>query len=170
MSSPYILEGLHERPFFLRPECHDILIYPAEWLGEIALDPSLTQELSDIFYHRTYGRFSVYNLWTLFVRQAYVHWFEDDVALGYRNLLTDAIPDEMPNIFYNEAFSLLQLTKLKELRTELEVFRKTVDDYTAIPLVPAALAITSVSRFELGEGKDPLQVTSLLKDLKEFLA
>jgi hypothetical protein len=169
MSVPF-LSGLHQKPFYLAPETYDLMIIPCEWMGECSLDINLTQELSDIFYHRTYGRRIIYNLWTFFVRQAFLYWFEDDVALGYRNLLTDANPDEMPLIFYNEAFTLLQLAKLKELKTDIEVFRKNLPgDYIAIPLIPASLAINAVNSLELGEAKDPLQITSLLTDLKNFL-
>jgi hypothetical protein len=169
MNTPF-LAGLHEKPFFLTPETYDLMVYPAEWMGEAFLDINLIQELSDVFYHRTYGRRVIYNLWTLFVKRAFLHWFEDDAALGYRNLITDCIPEEMPSIFYNASFTELQLAKLKELRTDIEIFRKDLSgDYIAVPLIPAALAIGNVSSFELGEAKDPLQMTSLLEDLKNFL-
>jgi hypothetical protein len=170
LNSPFSLAGLQERPFYLKPEQYDLLIYPAEWRGEISLDASLTQELSDVFYSRPFGRLLLYNLWTLFVKSAFLNWFDADVALGYRNLLTDSAPDELPTIFYNEGFSLLQTAKLKELRTETDSFRATLDnDYVAIPLIPAALGINGVTQFFLGEPKDPSQITVLLKELRNFL-
>jgi hypothetical protein len=169
MSTPF-LAGLHERPFFLQPETYDLMVYPCEWMAEAFLDLNLTQELSDVFYHRTYGRRVIYNLWTMFVRRAFLHWFEDDVALGFRNLLTDCPPEQMPNIFYNDSFTQLQLAKLKELKTDIEIFRKDLSgDYIAIPLIPAVLAVNNITSFELGEAKDPLQMTSLLDDMKNFL-
>jgi hypothetical protein len=171
MSALFSLDGLHEKPFFLRPENFDVLIYPAEWYGELSLNPSLTQELSDVFYVRNYGRHTVYNLWTLFTRPAFLPHFEDDVALGYRNLLSDSLPEEMPTIYYNDGFSLLQAAKLKELRTETDTFRKTLEEgYTAFPLVPSPLAVGPVARFELGEGYDASRITNLLNELRSFIA
>jgi hypothetical protein len=169
--SIFSLDGLHEKPFSLRPEGYDVLIYPAEWFGELNLTPKLMGELSDVFYLRNYGRHTVYNLWTLFVRAAFLPWFEDDVVLGYRNLLSDSLPEELPSIFYNDGFSLLQAAKLKELRTETDNFRKTLPEgYTAIPLVPAPLAIGVTARFELGEGYDTARVTALLSELRNFVS
>jgi hypothetical protein len=169
MNTPF-LAGLHERPFFLQPETYDLMVYPCEWMGDAFLDINLTQELSDVFYHRTYGRRVIYNLWTMFVKKAFLHWFEDDAALGYRNLITDCNPEELPLIFTNESLTFLQLAKLKELKTDIEIFRKDLPgDYIAIPLIPAALAVNGINNFELGEAKDPLQMTSLLEDLKNFL-
>jgi hypothetical protein len=166
----FSLDGLHEKPFFLRPEGYDILIYPAEWFGELTLNPTLTSELSDIFYSRNYGRHTVYNLWTLFTGQRYLPWFEEDVVLGYRNLLSDSLPEELPSIYYNDGFSLLQAAKLKELRTETDSFRKMLDSgYVALPLVPSPLAIGVTARFELGEGYDAARITALLSELRSFL-
>jgi hypothetical protein len=171
VNSLFSLDGLHEKPFFLRPEGYDILIYPAEWFGELTLNPMLTGELSDIFYLRNYGRHSVYNLWTLFSREAFLPAFEDDVVLGYRNLLSDSLPEELPSIYYNDGFSLLQAAKLKELRTDTDNFRKSLPEgYTAIPLVPAALAVGIVGRFDLGEGYDSPRITALLQELRNFVA
>ena len=171
MSTLFSLDGLHEKPFFLQPENFDVLIYPAEWYGEIAINPALTGELSDVFYTRNYGRHTIYNLWTLFTRTAFLPWFEDDVVLGYRNLLSDSLPEEMPSIYYNDGFSLLQAAKLKELRTEADVFRKALEGgYTAFPLVPSPLAVGAVARFELGEGYDAPRVTALLSELRNFIA
>jgi len=170
MNTLFSLDGLHEKPFFLRPEGYDILIYPAEWYGELNLNPALTAELSDIFYTRNYGRYPIYNLWTLFTRPAFLPAFEEDVALGYRNLLSDSLPEELPSIFYNDGFSLLQAAKLKELRTETDTFRKNLPEgYTAIPLVPAPLAVGILERFELGEGYDSARVVALLEELRNFV-
>jgi hypothetical protein len=167
----FSLDGLHEKPFFLRPEGYDVLIYPAEWYGELSLNPTLTGELSDVFYTRNYGRYTVYNFWTLFTRVAFLPFFEDDVALGYRNLLSDTLPEEMPSIYYNDGFSLLQAAKLKELRTETDTFRKALPEgYTAVPLIPAALAVGVRERFELGEGYDAPRITALLSELRSFIA
>jgi hypothetical protein len=171
MSAFFSLDGLHEKPFFLRPENFDIMIYPAEWYGELSLNPALTGELSDVFYTRNYGRHTIYNFWTLFTRTAFLPWFEDDVALGYRNLLSDSLPEELPTIYYNDGFSLLQAAKLKELRTETDIFRKTLEEgYSAIPLVPSPLAVGIVERLELGEGYDAPRVTALLSELRGFIA
>jgi hypothetical protein len=171
VSNLFSLDGLHEKPFFLRPEEYDVLIYPAEWFGELSLNPTLTQELSDVFYTRNYGRYTVYNFWTLFTRAAFLPFFEDDVVLGYRNLLSDTLPEEMPSIYYNDGFSLLQAAKLKELRTETDSFRKSLPEgYTAIPLVPAALAVGAVERFELGEGYDSARISALLSELGNFIS
>jgi hypothetical protein len=171
LSTLFSLDGLHEKPFFLLPESYDVLIYPAEWFGELSLNPTLTQELSDVFYTRNYGRYTVYNLWTLFTRPAFLSWFEDDVALGYRNLLSDSLPEELPSIYYNEGFSLLQAAKLKELRTETNTFRLVLEEgYTAIPLVPSPLAVAVVERCELGEGYNSPRITALLSELRNFIA
>jgi hypothetical protein len=171
VSTLFSLDGLHEKPFFLRPEGYDVLIYPAEWFGELSLDPNLTGELSDIFYTRNYGRHTVFNLWTLFTREAFLPAFEDDVVLGYRNLLSDSLPEELPRIYYNDGFSLLQAAKLKELRTATDNFRKILSEgYTAIPLVPSPLAVGLVGRFDLGEGYDSARITALLQELRNFVA
>ena len=91
--------------------------------------------------------------------------------LGYRNLLSDSLPEELPSIYYNDGFSLLQAAKLKELRTETDTFRKSLPEgYIAIPLVPAALAVGVVERFELGEGYDAARITTLLSELRNFIA
>jgi hypothetical protein len=170
MTNAFSLDGLHERPFALRPEEFDILIYPAEWCGLLEVDPNLLGELSDIFYLRNYGRYSVYNLWTLFTRSAFADAFAEDVVLGYRNLLTDSLPESMPRCFYNDGFTLLQSAALKELRTDVDSYRKVLDnDYTAIPLVPAYLAIKVTGRFELGELYDAVRVSTLLRELNNFL-
>jgi hypothetical protein len=167
----FSLDGLHEKPFFLRPEGYDILIYPAEWYGELNLNPALTSELSDVFYTRNYGGHTIYSLWTLFTRRIYLPWFEDDVVLGYRNLLSDSLPEELPSIYYNDGFSLLQAAKLKELRTETDSFRKMLEgDYVALPLVPSPLSVAVTARFDLGEGYDSARATALLSELSSFLA
>jgi len=169
-NSPFPLDGLGQRPFFLAPETYDLLVYPAEWYGDIDLTGNLLSELSDIFYVRPYGRSSVYNLWTLFVRAPYAYWFEDDVALGYRNMLTDANPDELANAFYTEALSLLQSAKLKELRTDLHTYRQVLSgDYLAIPLIPAALTITTIDTLSLQESLDSAAITARLEEFKNFL-
>lgn len=171
MNGIFSLDGLHEKPFFLRPEGYDILIYPAEWYGELNLNPGLTSELSDVFYTRNYGRHTIYSLWTLFTRRIYLPWFEDDVVLGYRNLLSDSLPEELPSIYYNDGFSLLQAAKLKELRTETDSFRKMLeDDYVALPLVPSPLSVAVIARFDLGEGYDSARATALVNELSSFLA
>jgi hypothetical protein len=172
VSNFFSLDGLHEKPFFLRPEGYDVLIYPAEWYGELNLNPTLTAELSDVFYSRNYGRHTIYNLWTLFTRGAFLPAFEDDVVLGYRNLLSDSLPEDLPTIYYNEGFSLLQAAKLKELRTETDTYRKGLADegYTAIPLVPSPLAVGVLERLELGEGYDTARVTALLSELRNFIS
>jgi len=167
---PFPLDGLHARPFYLRPEGYDLMVYPAEWAGDAELNGALSGELSDVFYVRSYGRLTVYNLWTLFVRTAFARWFEDDVALGYRTMITDANPDELANSFYTEGLALLQSARLKELRTDLHTYRQPVDpDYTAIPLLPSALAIGAVDTLSLQEGLDPAALTARLEEFKNFL-
>jgi len=164
------LDGLGARPFYLRPEEYDLLVYPAEWAGDADLNPTLLSELSDVFYSRSYGRLRVYNLWTLFVRAPFVHWFEDDVAIGYRNMVTDANPDELAHSFYTEGLVLLQSARLKELRTDLHTYRQPVDpDYTAIPLLPSALAIGSIDTLTLHDALDPAALTARLEEFKNFL-
>lgn len=166
----FTLSGLQEKAFYLKPEVYDVLVYPAEWIGNAGVDPALARELSDIFYDRDYGREKIYNLWTMFVRSTFLYWFEDDVALGYRNLLSDALPEEMPNIFPNEAFHLLQSGRLKEVRTDTHVFRVVIDAaYTAIPLVSAALAVSATANLSLGEEYDPVRLKGLLEDLSTFV-
>lgn len=169
-SAPFPLDGLGQRPFYLVPEVYDLLVYPAEWYGDIDLAGNLLSELSDVFYLRPYGRSSVYNLWTLFVRTAFASWFEDDVALGYRNMLTDANPDELADAFYTEALSLLQSAKLKELRTDVHTYRQLLaGDYLAIPLIPAALTITTIDTLSLQEPLDSAAVVARLEEFKNFL-
>jgi hypothetical protein len=169
------LDGLGARPFFLRPETYDLMIYPAEWYGALDLavggggSNQFLGECSDIFYQRSYGRANVYNLWTLFVRAGFLHWFEDDVSFGYRNMVTDANPDELANTFYTEALTLLQSAKLKELRTDLHTYRQTVDAYTAIPLLPAVLTVSAVESLSLQEAVDPAALTARLEEFKNFL-
>jgi hypothetical protein len=165
----FLLDGLHQRPFFLRPEGYDLLVYPAEWSGDADLNGALLGEISDVFYIRSYGRHTVYNLWTLFVRMPFLRWFEDDVVLGYRTMLTDANPDELANSFYTEGLSLLQSARLKEFRTDLHTYRQTVNDYTAIPLLPSALTITTVDTLSLGEDLDTAAITARLGEFKNFL-
>jgi hypothetical protein len=165
----FLLDGLHARPFFLKPEGYDLIVYPAEWAGDANLNPTLTGELSDVFYQRAYGRLQVYNLWTLFVRTPFARWFEDDVALGYRTMLTDANPEELANSFYTEGLALLQSARLKELRTDLHTYRQVIDAYTAIPLLPSALAIETIDTLMLQEGLDPTAITARLEEFKNFL-
>jgi hypothetical protein len=168
-SDANLLNGLHARPFFLRPEGYDLMVYPAEWAGDADLSGALSGELSDIFYQRTYGRLQVYNLWTLFVRAPFVRWFEDDVALGYRTMLTDANPDELANSFYTEGLALLQSARLKELRTDLHTYRQIISDYVAVPLLPSALAVGAIDTLTLQEGLDPAALTARLEEFKNFL-
>lgn len=170
MSELFSLDGLDQAPFYLKPEQYDFMLYPAEWVGNVGLATNLVEELSDVFYRRTYGRHNVYYFWTLFVRQAFSHWFEDDIPMGYRNMITNALPEEFPNIYHSDAFSLLQSAKLKELRTDVTSFRQFIDDYVAIPLIPAALAVLSVEQLNLQEGKDPTAITSMLSEFKNFLS
>ena len=166
----FSLDGLHEKPFYLRPEDYDLAVYPAEWYGDATFDPVLVGELSDIFYTRPFGRHIICNLWTLFSRPSFLSWFEADVTLGYRNLLSDAPPGELPRVYFNDGFSLLQSAALKEFMTETDSFRQTLEEgYTAIPLFPAPLAVGVVTRFNLGEGYDAGRISVLLSELNNFL-
>ncbi|HXM02904.1 MAG TPA: hypothetical protein VN939_09900 [Chthoniobacterales bacterium] len=120
---------------------------------------------SDVYYHRNYGSQGVVCLWTFFYRLTLIKWLTDDITIGYRNLLKEALAEEAPLVLYNEAFSRLQQSKLKESRKDTGTNRRMINGFMAVPLIPVVMSEPNCSTMDLPEPLDAAVVKVLLTEM-----